>query len=137
MTQPSDMQQLSARAETLISALTNAILSTAEVAAERLALAAELARVTQRMHAFAAVLDAVGVQKAALLERQATATGPMKALLGRQVEMLTLQETAILEKVGVPQAQAALAIEMADAPAKPAYRRDGRRFTRETNGAHE
>jgi hypothetical protein len=65
----SDMSQLTDRAERLIDALANAIMKTAEVAAEKIELASTVAEVRQRMAAFGAVLQAVGAQKAAVAKQ--------------------------------------------------------------------
>jgi hypothetical protein len=54
------MTQLTGRAEQLMDALADAIISTAEAAAERIDLAARVAQIQQRMAAFGAVLEAVG-----------------------------------------------------------------------------
>lgn len=130
-----EMEMLTQRTERLISALTDAILSTAEVAAERIELASKVAQVRQRMNAFGAVLESVGVQKLALTERLEKATGATKALLTAQIEMLTAQETAVLEKAGVAPAVAKAALTVVDEA--PTYRREGRAFRRAelaTNG---
>lgn len=120
-----DMQALSGRAEKLINALTNAILTTAEVAAEKIELASRVAQINQRMTAYAAVLEIVGAQKMALMQRRDATDGPMKALLTHQIETLTVQEIAILESSGAPAVAARTAVETID---EPVYRRDGKRF---------
>ncbi|MCE9560857.1 MAG: hypothetical protein K8U57_02270 [Planctomycetes bacterium] len=135
MNASNDMQALVTRTEQLVNAISGAILSTTEIACERLELAAQVARVQQRMSAFGAVLEAVGTQKAALAARLADATGPLRKLLERQIEMLTVQEVAILEKAGVPQVMAEKALAAVDASSNtdmPAttYRREGKRFVR-------
>jgi hypothetical protein len=133
-----DMSALVGRTEKLVIAISDAILSAAEAAAERVELAAEVARVQQRLAAFSAVVESIAAQKRVLVERLATADGPAKALLERQVELLGLQELAVLERAGVPQATAQHALAAADAlPALPpaggpekTYRREGKRFVR-------
>src|SRR4051794_12937604 len=119
------MAELTGRTERLVSALTNALVATAETAAERIELAAAVARVNQRMAAYGAVLDAVGVQRDALLKRLETARGATRLLLQAQISMLQAQEAAVLQKCGVGQEQAAQAISAAD---KKLYVRDGGRF---------
>lgn len=137
MSHNNDMQALVGRTERLVSAISDAILSAAEAAAERVELAAEVARVQQRLAAFGAVVEAIAAQKGVLVERLATAEGPARALLERQIEMLGMQELAVLERAGVPQAAAQHALAVADAaPARPpgsagkTYRREGKRFVR-------
>jgi hypothetical protein len=134
-TSTTDITALTARAERLIDALAGSILSTAEVAAERVELAAKVAQVQQRMTAFAAVLEAVSAQKQALLGKVETATGAMRTLLQQQVEALTAQELAVLAKAGVPQPAAQQAIAAVDAGPEAGgggkvYMREGRRFAR-------
>jgi hypothetical protein len=132
------MRALTERTERLVDVLTSAILSTAEVAAERVELAAKVAQVQQCMRAFGAVLESVGAQKEVLLARLETATGPMKSLLLQQVEVLTAQEMAMLEKAGVAQPAARQALAVVDngvasgtGGARGAlYVRNGRRFAR-------
>jgi hypothetical protein len=138
MTQNNDIQVLVNRTEQLIAAITDAILSSAEVAAERIELAANVVRIQQRMAAFGAVLESVGVQKEALAKRLPGTTGPAKTLLLKQIAMLASQEIAILEKAGVTEQTAVAALAAVDEPAEPApttvpgptHRREGRRFVR-------
>jgi hypothetical protein len=138
----SDMNALVGRTEKLVTAISEAILSAAEAAAERVELAAEVARVQQRLAAFTAVVEAIAVQKRALVDRLVTAEGPAKALLERQIELLGLQELAVLERAGVPPVTARHALAAVDAaPALPpaggadrTYRRDGKRFVRVAAG---
>jgi hypothetical protein len=129
-----EMDAMSGRAERLIAALTGALMSTAEAAAERLELAAAVAAARQRLAAFACVLESVQAQKDALQNRLATAPPALRALYARQIEMLTLQEMAVLEKAGVPQESARQALALADAT--PLYERRGSRFLKvgEANG---
>lgn len=100
MSHNNDMQALVGRTERLVSAISDAILSAAEAAAERVELAAEVARVQQRLAAFGAVVETIAAQKRVLVERLATAEGPARALLERQIELLGLQELAVLERAG-------------------------------------
>jgi hypothetical protein len=142
VSQDNDMQVLVGRTEQLIGAITSAILSSAEVAAERIELAANVARIRQRMDAFGAVLESVGVQKEALAKQLPTATGPTKALLLKQIAMLASQEVAILARAGVPETAAVAALAAVEAPAAPAplpsatHRRQGRRFLRIAHGTN-
>lgn len=129
--QPNEMDALAGRAERMISALSDAIMRTAEVAAERIELASQVAQVRQRVAAYAAVLEAIGSQKAAIAAQLETATGPMRSLLIKQVDILGQQELSILERIGIPAETAQTAIESADAlEARDdrKYIRDGRRF---------
>ena len=89
----------------------------AEVAAERIQAAAEVARIQTRMSAFAAVLEAVGTQKAALQAKLNKPGGAMAKLIERQIKLLTGQETAILAKLGVGPELATQAVKAADRPA--------------------
>lgn len=132
--QQDDMTVLMGRTEKLVNALTGAILSTTEAAAERIELAAQVARIEQRMLAFSSVLEVVAAQKEALTERQKSAKGPLKALLGRQIEALTVQETSILEKAGVAPEAAHGAVKAADESPK-LYARTGRKFQPVNGGA--
>lgn len=137
--QQTDMTALVTRTEALIDALTGAILSAAQVATERIELAAQVARISQRMAAFASVLEVVGVQKAALTERLTTATGPTRVIIEEQLALLSRQETAILGKAGVPEEAAREAITAVDAAplAVAGYRRDGRRFVKAEDASRD
>lgn len=128
--QPNEMEALAGRAERMIGALSDAIMRTAEVAAERIELASQVAQVRQRVAAYSAVLEAIGAQKSALANQIEAASGPMKALLSKQVEILGQQELAILERIGVPAPAAQAAIEAVDVESRDdrKYIRDGRRF---------
>ena len=110
-----NMDQATARIEALIDGLTGAIMNTLEVSAERITLAADVARVKQRMAAFSAVLESVAAQKKAVAELMAEADGPAEMLYRTQLDMLTAQEVAVLERSGIPRQQAVLAIDSADA----------------------
>jgi hypothetical protein len=123
-----DMLALTGRVERLVGAFTGAMMATAEAAAERIELAAEVARVTQRMAAFGAVLEAVGAQKEALLERLGKSKGPTRALIEQQLLMLTAQEVAVLKKAGIDDGQATAAVAVADGGGRALYVRDGRKF---------
>lgn len=125
--QQNDMEILVSRTERLIGALTGAIMSTTEAAAERIELASRVAQIQARMAAFGAVLETIGEAKAAVLEQRKKAPGPMKALYTAQIEHLTAQETAILGKVGVAPEVARAAVDVAD-EAPRLYARNGRRF---------
>ena len=128
------MTQLTGRAEQLVDALADAIISTAEAAAERIDLAARVAQIQQRMAAFGAVLESVGAQKHALLVRLEDQSTPdtQRMLIQQQVNLLIAQETEILKRAGASSAMAHQAIESADGERDddpdPLYRRDGRRF---------
>lgn len=132
-----NIDQISARTEAIIDKVCGAIMATVDVAAERLELAAELARVKQRMTAFSAVLDAVSAQKQALTERMESADGPARKLLAHQIELLTHQETAVLQRAGIAPAVASAAISSVDDAERvtvPVVRDRSGRFTR--NGTH-
>ena len=128
------MSQLTGRAEQLVDALADAIISTAEAAAERLDLAARVAQIQQRMAAFGAVLESVGAQKLALMNRLEDngLPDPQRQLIEQQVNLLTVQETEILKRAGAAPELAQQAIESADhgdeGEYTALYRRDGRRF---------
>lgn len=66
--QANDMNALVGRTEKLVTAISDAILSAAEAAAERVELAAEVARVQQRLAAFSAVVESIAAQKRVLVE---------------------------------------------------------------------
>jgi len=142
MSNNNDMQVLVSRTEQLIASITDAILASAEVAAERIELAANVARITQRMNAFGAVLESVGVPKEALAKQLPKATGPTKTLLLKQIAMLASQELSILSKAGVAEPTAVVALAAVEAPpeplpasaSSPTHRRDGRRFLRVAPG---
>lgn len=133
----SNVSQMTNRAEQLIEALANAIMSSTEAAAERLDLAARVAQIQQRMAAFGAVLESVGAQKEALQSRLENKSIPssQRQLIEQQIQMLTAQETEILRRAGASTELARNAIASADggdddgADADPRkYHRDGRRF---------
>lgn len=134
------MQQLTDRTAQIVDALASAMLATAETAAEKITLAAEVARVQARMQAFASVLEAVAAQRAALESRMESASGPMRALLARQIECLSLQEVAVLEKAGAPPVVAAKAVDLIECrlDEHATHARDGRRFRRvPANNGHQ
>lgn len=85
------------RAEMLIEALANAIMSSTEAAAERLDLAARVAQIQQKMAAFGAVLESVGAQKEALHNRleDKSITHSQRQLIEQQINMLTTQASAV------------------------------------------
>jgi hypothetical protein len=124
--QTNDMTLLANRTERLVDSITNAILATAETAAQRIELAAQVAQVNQRMAAFGAVLEAVGAQKDTLTKRLSTATGATRLLVQRQIDVLSMQELAVLEQAGVPQQTATAALKQADE--RKLYVREGKRF---------
>jgi hypothetical protein len=122
-----DMDQMTNRAEQLIGAIASSIMSATEAAAERVELASRVAQIQARMSAFGAVLETIGTAKAAVLEQQKVAPGPLKALYTAQLKALTAQETAILAKVGVEPEAAEAAVRDADEHPK-LYQRSGRKF---------
>jgi len=154
------MSHLTGRAEQLVDALADAIISTAEAAAERLDLAARVAQIQQRMAAFGTVLESVGAQKQVLLNKLEEPELPevQRQLVRQQIDLLTAQETEILKRAGATPHQAQQAIGAADesngghmslpdhhlpgeSPDERLYRRDGRRFVRTEadptpNGGH-
>jgi hypothetical protein len=127
----SDMTQLTDRAERLIDALANAIMKTAEVAAQKIELASAVAEVRQRMTAFGAVLQAVGAQKTAV-QQQLVALGDndaaTRALYHHQLRLLSAQEVGILTQAGISEPQAVEAVQVTDGT--PTHRREGKRFVR-------
>src|SRR4051812_18524481 len=139
-----DMQLLTERTEKLIGALTNALLATAETAAERIELAAKVCQMQQRAAAFAAVLESTEAARQALTARMATATGPIRAMLAQQASALAATEVEILSKAGVPAPAAQAALALVDAgPAgdsgrsgEGSHKRDGRRFVRVGAGSN-
>ena len=139
----SDMIKVTEQTSRIIDALTDAILATAATAAEKIHLAAQVAQVQQRMAAFQAVLEVVGVQKEALIARLTQAKGPMAAMLTRQIEVLTEQELKILESAGAPEEaarQAVQVIEYAPEPppaGKTVVRKHNRRLPIAINGHQE
>lgn len=100
------------RASRLIRALAGSIMNAAEGAAR-------VASIEARMAAVASVLEAVGAQKARLQSLALKATGAVAVAYTRQIAMLTEQEMAILQQIGVPPAAAQEALAVADAPADP------------------
>jgi len=106
---PDELTALTEHTEKLVSTLTEAVLATVQVAAERIELAATAARIQQRMMALGSVLEAIGVQKQTLLARLDQASGPMRLLFQQQIAPPTEQEEAVLAKAGVPQPTAQLA----------------------------
>ncbi len=96
-----NMGDMADRAARMVDSIAGAFFSAGEAAAEKVELATRVARVNVRMDAFGAVLETIGVRKAALMERQQTASGPLARLIEKQIEMLTVEETALLEKAGV------------------------------------
>jgi hypothetical protein len=115
----SEVQVMVNRADQLINALTDAMMSSIENAAERLRMSSELAQIQARGVAFLSVLEAVGASKQALLLKAKTAAGPMKLAYQQQIKVLSAQETAILAKIGVAPEQARKAIAYVDGQQTP------------------
>lgn len=116
MQNPNDVQGMTARAQRLIDAMAGAMMSAAEAAAEKVELAAEVARVSVRMEAVGSVLDVIGAQKEALIVKADEAKGALRTAYLRQVEVLSAQEVSILERLGVPTAAAQIAVAKVDGP---------------------
>jgi hypothetical protein len=76
MDNKNEMGALVTRTERLIGGLISALLATAEVAAEKVELAARVAQMQQRMTPFAAVLESVRAAKEALFAKLETARWP-------------------------------------------------------------
>lgn len=125
MNDQNDMMEMAGRASQIIDAFTSALMNTAGVAAEKINLASEIAAMKMRMEAFSGVLECVAAQKKPLMERlEGEANPAMRLMIERQLEMLTEQEIAVLEKASVPGKVAKQLVGTVD----KAYRRDGRRF---------
>jgi hypothetical protein len=124
-----EMDKLVSRTDRLIGAITEGILSTVEAASQRIELAAQVAQVKVRMEAFGAVLEAVGAQRAVLEERRVSAGPAVRALIGRQLELLAAQEVAILSQAGIGEDVARQALTVVEQSAEQVYVRQGRRFT--------
>lgn len=116
MNQQSEIEVMARRSEQLISAMTSALMTTMEVAADRLRLASEVSRIQQRLDAFSAVLDVIGAEKESIQAQLEVSKGASKSLLKRRLEMLTQQELTVLASAGVPDATATEAVQMADKP---------------------
>lgn len=94
----SQMDEATERMDALVGALTSAFISTAEVAAERLSLAAQVARIKQRGDAFAEILEGIDARKLELVERRKKTSPAMGRLLTAQYMELERQEEAIVLK---------------------------------------
>jgi chaperonin cofactor prefoldin len=127
----SDISNVTERTQVLVDSITGAILSTVEVASERIALASEVAKVQQRMDAFSTILETIGTQKEVLEEKVANTKGPLRKLYQSQLEALTKQELVLLKKAGV-------VTEEPEEPAVPEgppvdgqlYKRVGKKFVK-------
>lgn len=111
------MDAMVSRQEQLIDAWARSMMRTAEIAAERVELAAEIAAARQRMNAFGAVLESIAAQKQAVHELMTKASPAAKAMYTRNLKMLDAQEVAVLKRAGFDEAEAVKAIEAADTPA--------------------
>jgi len=126
----SDINDLASRSERLFDAVANVLLGSVEAGVERLEQAGELARLQGRMAVFAATLDAIDAQRAPLLAKLEKATGGMKLLVAKQVDMLNAQEVSVLERAGIGADTARQALAVAEKPtSKPA--RPGKVVVRE------
>jgi hypothetical protein len=96
-----ELEMVAGRAERLIGALTDTLVSTLGVAADRVEALARLAQLRCRMGAFWALLEGVAAQKEMLLSRLESARGPLRALLEGQIGALGRQEQMILRQAGV------------------------------------
>lgn len=124
-----EMEQVTSRVDTLISAITSAMLAPIEAAAERMALAVKVAEIRGRMAAHAMVLDTIDGHKRDLLDQIDGLTGARKALAMKHVELLEQQELAILAEIEVPAEIATQAVRGLPAPTRgPTHVRNGRRF---------
>lgn len=130
-----EMEQVTSRANVLISAITEAMMAPVEAAAERMHLAVKVAQIKARMEAHAMVLDTIAADKDRILSGLPTMTGARKALAMKHLENLENLELAILTEIEVPGEIATAAVKGLPGPT---HKRDGRRFTRvpETNGVH-
>lgn len=140
MSDTNDMRELTERAGRLIDSIAGAILSTAEAASEKIALAAEVARIQTRMAALSAVLEGIQAHREAVQESlDAAPSEPLRELYRRQLAALAAQEVSVLERCGVPGTVAAVAVAGVDgAPDRvsvPVKRNGKGRFT-EVNGSH-
>lgn len=115
-TQTNDVREMTGRAQRLIDAMAGAMMSAAEAAAEKVELAAQVARVEIQMQAVGSVLEVIGAQKDQLLTKALEAKGALRAAYLRQVDVLTAQEVGILQKIGVAPALAEEAVKAADEP---------------------
>lgn len=121
----SSMGEVTTRVNAIVDAFVDAFLQTAATAAEKINLAAQVAQVQTRMAAFSAVLESIAAQKQVIYDRLQETSGPMQSLLNRHLELLTQQEIAVLERIGIPNDQARPTLEQAD---EKVYKRDGKRF---------
>lgn len=113
-TSDSSMDAMSERAERLIGAISGALMSTAETAAMKIELAAQVAQIRQEMAARQSVLGIIADQKLALLEQVEESTGALKLAYQRQVEVLCAQEVGILKGMGIETEVAEQAVSQAD-----------------------
>lgn len=109
---PAPVAALTANTQKLVNTLTEAILATAEVAAERIELAAAAAQVQQRMASLGDVLEGIATQKQELLSRIDQASGSVRLLLEHQVAVFAGQEQAILARAGVSKAMGQMAVNV-------------------------
>ena len=139
-----NMRALATRSSQLIDAISGAIMAQAEVAAERIQLAAAVAQVEQRMAAHSAVLECIDAQRIAVEAKMVGAKGARLKLYETQLDLLAAQEVAILAKVGVPLDLARQAVKQVETKPAATHKRDGRRFVQiadgtngvSTNGTH-
>lgn len=125
MNDQNDMMEMADKSSRIIDSFCAALLNTAAVAAEKIELASNISVLRMRMEAFSGVLEIVNAAKKPLMERLEGETNPaMRLMIERQLEMLTEQEIAVLEKASVPGKVAKQLVGTVD----KAYRRDGRRF---------
>lgn len=101
-----DIRALSNRAERLISALTEALMTAAEVAAERISLASKVVSLEQRMRAYSTVLDIIDAQRGPVLNALKNARGARRLQLEKQLQMLEEQEVEVLSKTGMSKEEA-------------------------------
>jgi hypothetical protein len=102
MDKPNDMTEMANRASQIVDSIASAMMSAAEVAAQKIQLASDLASMKMRLDAFGSVLDAIDAERTPLLEAMEAASGGKKAFLKRRIEMLNEQEMSVLEKASVP-----------------------------------
>lgn len=124
--------QMGDRAAALIEAISNSLFTAAEVAAEKIQMETLVAQMRMRMEAFSSVLEVIGVQKEALLAKVGL-TGAQKILRDKQIEMLTAQETRILEKIGIEPDVAKGLIESVDDNPQRIPVKNGRHSQRSTS----
>jgi hypothetical protein len=123
------LEEVVGRSQRLINALARAFVASAETAGEKVELAIRVTQMEQRMNAYEMVLSTIEAKREAIEAKMKGKAHGMKRFYQRQLELLQVEEMAVLRQAGVtediPEEKVVQALTEADARL---YVRDGNSF---------